>query len=82
MSSIGEKQATRLKSVLVGDKTQDNKRVCELLKSELVNVLEEYLCLQGDQIVKLEMNEDGEFVVSMNAKASRIKNFGVISSSF
>lgn len=82
MATIGERQASRLKSVLVGDKSQDNRRVKELLKSELVSVLEEYLCLEGDQDVSIEMNENGEFVILLSAKASRVKNFGVLSSSF
>ena len=82
MQSVGEKQATRLKSVLVGDKIQDNKRVRELLKSELVGVLEEYLCLENEQQVKINMGTDGEFLICLNAKATRVKNFGVLSSSF
>lgn len=82
MQSIGKQQASRLKSVLVGDKTQDNTRVKEVLKSELVCVLEEYLCLVGESEMNIAMNQSGELLISLSAKASRVKNFGVMSSSF
>lgn len=76
--TVSEKQASRLKSVLVGDKVQDNKKVCQIIKDEIVDVLQEYLCLSGEQKLTMIMNDKGELEIVLTAKAQRIKNFGII----
>jgi len=71
ISEIGEK---RLEQVLVKDKKESPKRICDLLKSDLNFLFENYM-----NVSKLDMNFDvinGIYQIDIKVQAQRLKGFG------
>ncbi|MDD2227007.1 MAG: hypothetical protein PHH71_00275 [Clostridia bacterium] len=71
VSEIGER---RLEQVLVKDKKESPKRICDLLKSDLNFLFENYM-----DVSKLDMNFDvinGIYQIDIKVQARRLKGFG------
>lgn len=77
MKNISDLGQNRLTRILAGDKNQSPERFCSLIKSDLKNLLNHYVELNGDVSVSLQQLED-EFVFFVSFKAIRMKNLGII----
>ena len=73
IAQIGE---NRLKRVLVEDKQNSPQRLCEVLKSDIMNVANCYLDESNVEIQTQQTENDIEFVVVIKCK--RVKSFGVL----
>lgn len=77
MKSISQVGENRLSRILAGDKNQSPERFCELLKSDVKMLMENYAELSGDIEIELEAVND-EFVFVVKCKAVRMKTLGII----
>ena len=75
MFTIADIGSKRLEKVLVKDKTEDPKKLAEILKSDLLNLLQNYMEVK-DLNVDFEVDTVGYFL-TVNAEAKRIKTFGI-----
>lgn len=71
------KIAKRLEYILNNDKISDPQSVCEILKVEIKPIIENYLTLQNDIVVRFKkVNNKNIFFIEL--EANRIKPFGYI----
>ena len=72
---------SKLKQVLINDKHFNPMRLNDILKSEIYNVLKNYMEITKDDIIiKIDIEADGTYVLRCKAKCSRIKILGIIPS--
>ena len=65
----------RLRSVLVSDKEENPNKILSVLKSDVLNVLKQYMEISGEDLsVDVTINQFGQFVFSANATSRRLKN--------
>lgn len=71
------KIAKRLEYILNNDKISDPQSICEILKDEIKPIIENYLTLQNDIVVRFKkVNNKNIFFIEL--EANRIKPFGYI----
>ncbi len=71
------KIASRMDYILNKDKMCDPQRVCEILQDELRPIIENYLALTKDVVVRFKREKDRNiFFIELDAE--RIKPFGYI----
>ena len=76
MFTIADISSKRLEKVLVKDKTEDPKKLAEILKSDILNLLQNYM-----EVEKLDVNFDVSldgYKFSIDIEAKRIKVFGIL----
>ena len=73
IAQIGQ---NRLKKVLIEDREQSPEKLCEVLKSDITNVVKCYMENPSCDIQTLEDEEDIVFLVKISTK--RIKSIGVL----
>ena len=76
MFTIADIGSKRLEKVLVKDKTEDPKKLAETLKSDILNLLQNYMEVK-DLTVNFDVNTEG-YYLTINAEAKRIKTFGIL----
>ena len=76
MFTIAEIGSKRLEKVLVKDKTEDPKRLAEILKSDVLNLLQNYMEVENLN-VNFDVGLDG-YKFSIDVEAKRIKVFGIL----
>ena len=76
MFTIADIGSKRLEKVLVKDKTEDPKRLAEILKSEVLNLLQNYMEVENLN-VNFDVGLDG-YKFSIDVEAKRIKVFGIL----
>ena len=67
----------RIENILNNDKMCDPQAVCELLKNEIKPIVENYLTLQNDLVVRFK-KENNKNIFFIEFQAQRIKPFGYI----
>ena len=74
--TIAQIGANRLAKVLVGEKNQDPKLICNAIKSDISNILESYL---DDFEISIDAyNKDKDIIFEIIVNAKRVKNFGTL----
>ena len=69
----------KLKKVLVSDKHLNPSLINEVLKSDVYNLLLNYMELsESDIITKIEIDEKGDYIFRCKAKATRLKTIGIL----
>ncbi len=76
MFTIADIGSKRLEKVLVKDKTEDPKRLAEILKSDILNLLQNYMEVENLDI-NFDVDLDG-YKFSIDVEAKRIKVFGIL----
>ena len=76
MFTIADIGSKRLEKVLVEDKTEDPKRLAEILKSDILNLLQNYMEVENLDI-NFDVGLDG-YKFSIDVEAKRIKVFGIL----
>ncbi len=76
MFTIADIGSKRLEKVLVKDKTEDPKRLAEILKSDVLNLLQNYMEVENLDI-NFDVGLDG-YKFSIDVEAKRIKVFGIL----
>ena len=76
MFTIADIGSKRLEKVLVKDKTEDPKRLAEILKSDVLNLLQNYMEVENLN-VNFNVGLDG-YKFSIDVEAKRIKVFGIL----
>lgn len=76
MFTIADIGSKRLEKVLVKDKTEDPKRLAEILKSDVLNLLQNYMEVENLD-VNFDVGLDG-YKFSIDVEAKRIKVFGIL----
>ncbi len=76
MFTIADIGSKRLEKVLVKDKTEDPKRLAEILKSDILNLLQNYMEVENLN-VNFDVGLDG-YKFSIDVEAKRIKVFGIL----
>lgn len=76
MFTIADIGSKRLEKVLVKDKTEDPKRLAEILKSDILNLLQNYMEVENLDI-NFDVGLDG-YKFSIDIEAKRIKVFGIL----
>lgn len=77
MITVAEIGRDRLKNVLVKDKNHSPNRLRNILKSEITEILKNYIELDDEIELKLD-EERGRLLISVRATAIRVKEFGTI----
>lgn len=69
----------KLKKVLVNDKHINPNMINEVLKSDIFNLLLNYMDItEADIITKIELDEKGNYVFRCKAKSKRLKTIGIL----
>ena len=69
----------KLKKVLINDKHFNPSRLNEILKSDLFNLLKDYMEISNDDIItKLEIDEDGDYIFRCKVRTKRLKMLGIM----
>ena len=69
--------ADRLKHILIADKHFDPQRIKQVIKSDVFNILRDYLELDPENVfIDIELNSNGEYHLKIDAIANRMKIFG------
>ena len=64
----------RLRNMLVIDKKENPQRIERLLKAEVIHILKNYFDINnGDMDLNLEVNESGQYVLSIMCVSNNIK---------
>ncbi|MBQ2864496.1 MAG: cell division topological specificity factor MinE [Clostridia bacterium] len=73
------KSEARLKNILVSDKEENPLKIINVLKSDLINTLKNYMDVSYDDLdVNITINEYGQFVFSAYLVSRRLKNLSAI----
>ena len=75
MHTIADLKANRLEKVLVKDKSENPAKMAQVLKSDLLILLNNY-CDVEDIDINFDIGLNG-YEIQILAKASRLKSFGV-----
>ncbi len=76
MFTIADMGSKRLEKVLIKDKTEEPKKLEEILKSDILNVLQDYMDV-SNLTVNFNVSLDG-YKLCINADAKRVKSFGIL----
>lgn len=69
----------RLKSILVVDKKENPLKIINVVKSELLYVLKNYMDINAENFdVEIFVNEKGEYVLNINGKCKMLKMASII----
>lgn len=68
----------RLRQVLINDKRMDPKRLEEVIKNDLFEVLYQYMDIKADNVITRVDVEDGEYILRCKVNARRIKIMGFV----
>ena len=69
----------RLQSVLMYDKIQAPSNFCELVKRDVYKALNDYFDMSEKGMdFSLELSRDGKYMITVSAKATRLKNVPMI----
>ncbi len=69
----------RLQSVLMYDKIQAPSNFCELVKRDLYTALNDYFDMSEKGMdFSIELSRDGKYIITVSAKATRLKNVPMI----
>lgn len=69
----------RLKNILVADKEENPLKVINVLKSDLLTTLKNYMEISGEDLdVTITVDEFGFFVFNAYSRVRRLKNLGAI----
>lgn len=64
----------RLKSVLIQDKKENPVKIINVLKSEIIYVLQNYMEITGEDMeFDIVVNSEGKYIVNFTAKVCRLK---------
>ena len=64
----------RLKNMLVIDRKENPQRIQKLIKAEMLYVLKNYFSITNNDLdIDLNVNEEGEYVLSLKAISNSIK---------
>ncbi len=70
--------ANRLKKVLVCDKNELSPTVSNIIKSDTINLLENYMAVERDSVfVNFTINADGKYEFCITGRANRVKSLGI-----
>ena len=73
---IGE---NRLKKVLVNDKKEFSPELAQILKSELYQMFDDYLCIKKESMdFRVVINSQGGYDVAITFSANHIKSYGIV----
>lgn len=73
------KSEARLKNILVSDKEENPLKIINVLKSDLINTLKNYMDVSYDDLdVNITINEYGQFVFSAYLVSRRLKSLSAI----
>lgn len=73
------KSEARLKQILVADKEENPMRIINVLKSDVLNTLKNYMEISSTDLdVSITVDEYGFFVFNAYSKVRRLKNLGAI----
>lgn len=67
--------ATRMRQMLTQDKVGIKQGFSTALENDVNNVLRDYFALDGRAKIKVEQNEKGEYIIAIEAVATRVKQF-------
>lgn len=76
MFTIADMGSKRLEKVLVKDKTEDPKKLAEIIKSDIYILLQNYMELKNLD-VNFDVDIEG-YTLNIKAEAKRIKTFGIL----
>ena len=69
----------RLKKVLISDKEENPSKLINVLKSDIINILTNYMEISYDDLdVTLSIDENGLFVFNAYSKVRRLKNLSAV----
>lgn len=69
----------RLKKVLISDKHFNPERIEEVMKSDMLNILQNYTDVEGENLnFTIEVNPLGGYNIKVDASCSRLKFLGSI----
>ena len=69
----------RLKNVLVIDKQDNPLKIVKVLKSDILNVLSNYMDITNDDLdLTITVDEYGNFIFNAYSKVRRLKNLSAI----
>ncbi len=71
------KIAGRMEHILNNDKMCDPQRVCDLLKDDLRSVIENYLVMKNEPVIRFKRDKNKN-IFFFEIEAERIKPFGYI----
>ncbi|HKL93885.1 MAG TPA: cell division topological specificity factor MinE [Clostridia bacterium] len=74
-NTTAREATTRLQALLVKDKVQAPEGFTDILKSDLMRLLNDYFELSGGVCVDIKLTEASDFDIHISAKAHRIKTF-------
>lgn len=75
--SPAKASANRLKKVLVNDKDNITSTVTNIIKSDIITLLEGYMYVDSDSVfVNFNLNSDGSYNFSITGKATHTKKVG------
>ena len=70
--------ANRLKKVLVCDKNELNPTVSNIIKSDTISLLNNYVCVDKDSVfVNFNINAQGGYDFCITGKATSVKSLGI-----
>ena len=76
MFTIADMGSKRLEKVLVKDKMEEPKKLEEILKSDILKILQDYMDITNIS-VNFDVSLDG-YKLNINADAKRVKSFGIL----
>ena len=69
----------RLMQVLISEKRFDSQKINNVLASDIFKVLQNYMDIERDDVhVKLDLDNEGFYVLKCKVNAKRIKIFGIM----
>lgn len=74
-NTTAREAAARLQSLLTKDKVQAPEGFTDVLKSDLLRLLNDYFELSSGVSVEIKLTENSDFDIRVNALAKRIKSF-------
>ena len=75
---LADISANRLKSVLACDKEELSTNALKMIKADMLQVLDSYFVLSKDSIfINCNLNENGEYVLSLHVVVPHIKHSGI-----
>ena len=76
MFTIADMGSKRLEKVLVKDKMEEPKKLEEILKSDILKILQDYMDITNIS-VNFDVSLEG-YKLNINADAKRVKSFGIL----
>lgn len=78
-NSTANKDAERLKHVLIADKHFNPENITQVIKSDIFHLLSSYACLNSEDVfVSIQLNSNGSYHFKIEAECSDLKIFGAL----